>query len=357
MSEIVNETVEEIEAAHPMVDFSPELEAVSEHAETVIQGTLDTLDGTEGYGLTDAQRYLNSVLYAAGEVPAHVAGNEGVLSTIKGWATKAIDAIKRAFKAIWDYLFGKKNAEEEVKLLRNEVKATVEKVNTFKQKAKSSSEGTSGNVVIALANNYSRAASEVKATDPALAKQYETAAEQLKENPVITSMSDKRIVLDEKLYKKIKAIAGAADAHVKKCEDDFLDLRGELHDEANLKEISVSLFGRSMHKLLSAVDSIHGVDDITKALSSLDAEISGWGLSNTLTSMKRIRSSVEAKIKRFESEMSSQDEQEQKAMRNDIGDFQLIVRMCKTVISRMEAQLNAAKRIAKMLPKLHRLPA
>ncbi|EJI5696372.1 hypothetical protein NFI00_000075 [Salmonella enterica] len=356
MSEIVNETIEEIETAHPLVDVTPELEAVTDHAEEVIQGTLDTLEGNEGYGLTSAQRYLNSVLYAAGEVPAHVAGNEGVLSTIKGWAGKAIDAIKRAFKAIWDYLFGKKNVEEEVKLLRGEVKTTVEKVNTFKQKAKSS-EGTSGNVVIELANNYARAATEVQATDPALAKQYETAAEKLKENPVITSMSDSRIVMDNKLYNKIKAIAHAADEHAKKCVDDYLDLRGTIHDQANLSEISVSFGTKSMHKLMEVVDGIKGVDDITKSLATLDGHISSWGIVNTLASMKRIRSKVEAKIKRFESEINSQDEQEQKAMRNDISDFQLIVRMCKSVISRMEAQLNAAKRLAKMLPKLHRLPA
>lgn len=356
MSEIISESIEEIEAAIPLEDVSEDLAVATDHLEQVSQGTIDTIDGMEGYSLTDAQRYLNSVLYANGDIPASVEGNESVLSTVKGWASKAIAAIKRAFAAIWNYFFGKKNVEEETKLLRNDLKLTVEKVNAFKQKAKKGpSEGTSGNVVIQLANNYSHAADEVKATDPALAREYETAAEKLKENPVITSMSDSRIVMDQKLYKKIKAIAHAADQHAVKCGEAYLDLRGEIHDQANLSEISISL--HKLDKLEKVVDNIHGVDDITKSLAELDNQINKWGISQALSEMKRTRSRVDAKIKRFESEIPKADAQEQKALRNDISDMQLIGRMVKSVISNIEAQLNAAKRLAKMLPKLHRLPA
>ena len=355
MSEIVSESIEEIEASIPLEDFSADLVAATDHVDLVTQGTIDTIDGLEGYSLTHAQHYLNSVLYASGEVPASVAGNEGVLSTIKGWATKAIEAIKRAFKAIWDYLFGKKDVEQEVKLLKNEIKETVEKVNAFKRKAKAKPEGSSSNVVIELASNYTRAAAETKESDPALSKEYAEAAEKLKENPVITSMSDSRIVMDEKLYKKIKAIAAAADAHVKQCGLDFLDLRLTIHDKQNLSELVTD--PKAQASIASSVSNIKTPDDATKALADLDIHITGYGIANTMNALKRNRVRIDGKIKKFESEIDTADAQEQKALRNDISDMKLIGRLIKTVLGRMEAQINAAKRLVKMIPKLHRLPA
>lgn len=89
----------------------------SDHAETLLTGIIDTVDGTERYSLTYAQQYLQSVVQANGGTISNYHGNEGVLDTIKAGAQKVYQAIKTAMEALWvklkEVFTGKKGAKVE----------------------------------------------------------------------------------------------------------------------------------------------------------------------------------------------------------------------------------------------------
>lgn len=89
-----------------------------EHVELVMDGFLDTVNGTEGLQPTHSQRYLQGALYAAGEIRSigDVTGNEGFFSAIGDGAKKAWDYIVKMFKSIWDFFFKKDLKEKETKV-------------------------------------------------------------------------------------------------------------------------------------------------------------------------------------------------------------------------------------------------
>lgn len=91
----------------------------SEHAETLLTGIIDTVDGTERHTLTYAQQYLQAVVEANGGILSSYHGNEGVLDAIKSGAQKVYEAIKTAMLALWAKLkelaTGKKGAKVEQK--------------------------------------------------------------------------------------------------------------------------------------------------------------------------------------------------------------------------------------------------
>lgn len=101
---------ETIDIIDTIEDAPIEGEFAGEHAETLIDGVLDTINGNESYtgSLTRAQEYLKATLECDGVVFSAVHGNEGVVDKIKSGAFKVWEAIKRAFKAIWSFFADKK---------------------------------------------------------------------------------------------------------------------------------------------------------------------------------------------------------------------------------------------------------
>lgn len=83
-----------------------ENEFAGEHAETIIDGMLDTIEGNESFAgdLTHAQQYLKSVMETNGYTFYGVHGTEGVIDTIKGGFKKAWEALKKALNAIWEWI-------------------------------------------------------------------------------------------------------------------------------------------------------------------------------------------------------------------------------------------------------------
>lgn len=96
-----------------------------EHIDTVMDGIIDTVSGTEG--LTHAQRYLAGALYASGAVSySQYHGSEGVMDTIKGGLKKAWDYIVKMFKQIWGFFFKSKGKQEAA-----DAKAAVKQLEEF----------------------------------------------------------------------------------------------------------------------------------------------------------------------------------------------------------------------------------
>ena len=83
-----------------------EAEFAGEHAGVIIDGMLDTVEGNESFvnGLTHAQQYLRSVMETNGHHFHNVHGTEGVVDSIKGGFAKAWEALKKALKAIWEWI-------------------------------------------------------------------------------------------------------------------------------------------------------------------------------------------------------------------------------------------------------------
>lgn len=352
MSEIVEQSILEIEQAHPLVDSSEELVDVVGHAEEVIIGTTDTMavSGVEGYPLTRAQAYLSTVLYASGEISADVDGTEGAFTKVKAWFSKAIEAIKRALMGIWNYVFGKNEPEKQVLLLRNEIKESVNKINTFRNKAR----GASGEAspVIELAANYDKAAAEARGTDSQLANEYEVAAQALRDNPSITSGADSRFVTDPKVLRKVNQVAQAADAFFASKAEMFAEAEGHLNDKGALRDVAAML--KSHGSLVEEVKHASSPDGVVKALAGLDHMLSAMGISNTLSALKRMKSKTDATITKLEKEAQAGNDSN---AHNELNDLKVVVGVIKGIVSKMEAQLNAVARLVKMLPKIHRIPA
>jgi hypothetical protein len=91
-----------------MFDTLPEVS----HVETMMDGILDSLKGTESLDLTYAQRYVIGVLDSNDITRSSVTGTEGLLSDIGDGLAKVWEYVKKMFKAIWDFFFGKKNKED-----------------------------------------------------------------------------------------------------------------------------------------------------------------------------------------------------------------------------------------------------
>lgn len=112
-----------IDGFDPDVEMPIEDEYAGEHAETMIEGILDTVQGNESYqgGLTRAQQYLTAVLGCEGIIFDERHGTEGMVDKIKAGFHKAWEAVKRAFKLIWSFFFDKK-IEHQAKVIFDTVK-------------------------------------------------------------------------------------------------------------------------------------------------------------------------------------------------------------------------------------------
>jgi hypothetical protein len=74
---------------------------------------MDAVAGGESISLTASQRYLEGVLYANGVIPLNaLQGNESIFGTIGGGIQAAWDWIVKMFKSVWNFFFGRDNAEE-----------------------------------------------------------------------------------------------------------------------------------------------------------------------------------------------------------------------------------------------------
>lgn len=99
------------------MEYVDELDSVPEpeHVEQIMDGFIDTVSGAEGF--TQAQHYLEGVLFSNGIIRQHqVGGTEGVLSSVADGAKAAIEYIKKMFRAIWDFFFKSEKKELEKKV-------------------------------------------------------------------------------------------------------------------------------------------------------------------------------------------------------------------------------------------------
>lgn len=102
--------------ADDVIDQMDSLESESEHHLAMIDGIVDTVGGTESMDLTEAQHYLQGVMFANGAAPLNRAGNEGVLAKIKGFIQAAIIMVKEFFHRIWRFFFGDEYSRAQKKL-------------------------------------------------------------------------------------------------------------------------------------------------------------------------------------------------------------------------------------------------
>jgi len=89
------------------------------HVEIMFDALNDTLTGTEGMVLTEAQHYANGVLFANS---SRVSGNESFFGSIASGVKSAYDYIVKMFKSIWGFFFNR-DAAEEAKEAKQEVAA------------------------------------------------------------------------------------------------------------------------------------------------------------------------------------------------------------------------------------------
>lgn len=129
---------ETIDIIDTIEDAPIEAEFAGEHAGILVEGLMDTVAGNEAFTgeLTHAQQYLKSVMEIEGVSFNNVHGMEGVVDKIKAGASKAWEAIKRAFKAIWSFFFDKK--------IEKQAKAIFDTAKEYRTKASSKADSYNG---------------------------------------------------------------------------------------------------------------------------------------------------------------------------------------------------------------------
>ena len=205
-----------------------DMDQMAEHVELVADGVIDTIDGNEHYSLTDAQRYLQGAMYASGMIPQTVNGNESVLSAVKDGLTKALKYVKELFQKIWNFLFKKKEPEQQVKETLLVITNTEKVINTveFKEKMKIIEIGDKlkarGNAIQeifnqcdALAENTEKKliASKIKEFEPGIFSSFEQVKDKLVTKTSLDSINDPKAAVRiaktitdnaEKLITKLK---------------------------------------------------------------------------------------------------------------------------------------------------------
>lgn len=94
------------------------------HVEIMFDALNDTLTGTEGMVLTEAQHYANGVLFANS---SRVSGNESFFGSIASGVKSAYDYIVKMFKSIWGFFFNRDGVEE-AKEAKQEIELQTAKV-------------------------------------------------------------------------------------------------------------------------------------------------------------------------------------------------------------------------------------
>lgn len=106
------------------------------HVEIMFDALDDTMGGvtgSEGFGLTEAQRYAEGVLMANGALSARaVDGNESFFSAVGDGAKAIYDYIVKMFKNVWGFFFNR-DVGKEVDAAKAEVKEDQKKLDGLKQ--------------------------------------------------------------------------------------------------------------------------------------------------------------------------------------------------------------------------------
>lgn len=195
-----------------MYDTIPE----ASHVESMLDGMLDSLQGTESLDLTAAQRYLISVLDSNDVTRSSVTGTEGLLSDIGDGLAKAWEFVKKMFTSIWDFFFGKKNKEDS-EAAKASVKGAEEALKDVE-----SPQVTEANVKAVVANvekkvdklpegpkkkELKKKVADAKAAEPAKAKQAATALVKEVFDASLTDKPRMNALTKEfnKLYEDLKA--------------------------------------------------------------------------------------------------------------------------------------------------------
>lgn len=117
------------------------------HVHAMFQAIEDTeermIEGNEHLALTDFQVYAGVVLGLNGHRSATVTGNEGFFSAIGDGLKAAWEYIKKIFKSIWQFFFGK-DAEKELSDAEKEIKEISDKIKTLKKTKEPTAEELKG---------------------------------------------------------------------------------------------------------------------------------------------------------------------------------------------------------------------
>ncbi|ASU03599.1 hypothetical protein RISINGSUN_71 [Erwinia phage vB_EamM_RisingSun] len=291
-------------------DAPIEAEFAGEHAETLVDGILDTIQGNESFhgGLTRAQEYLKAVMEVDGVSFHSVHGTEGVMDKIKSGAHKAWEAVKRAFKAIWSFFFDKK--------IERQAKSIFDTAKEFRQTADQKIKGYNG----------------------------EVNQESLK----------KRFAMIEKVEKELDE---KADAATKKALDE-LPKNFELNKPyvKMMKEAAEEI--RKTYGLMDIIKAIHKPADLSTAVTKLE-EVTKKIVAHQ-DKVRGVKSNLDSTLKEIEAIMA--DPVQKGLIGNEHVEMNLkVVKTCAAIfqdyITAIQKKMNLVSKLMSSIDRLFAKPA
>lgn len=254
------------------------------HVGMFIDGLLDSLSGSECINLTNAQHYVQGVLFADGSTRtlsvSDVTGNEGFFSAIGDGIKKAWEYIKKMFSNIYDFFFKseKKKLEAKVDEALKEAEKSLDAMEKS-QIAPTNVEAVAKKVETAVAN----------LPDSPEKKKLETKVEHIKAEPSAPAKAKELHellpeVFEARLYdsNKIKnanakLLAAVSRLQAKKKELDEADKDGHSTDGMEIQKY--------LNGLIGLPDISQGIRNIREARAFTGkAKRCKEAMSNTLTS-------------------------------------------------------------------------
>jgi hypothetical protein len=324
---------------------APHLEIMFDALETTGE---QNIDGMENFTLTQAQRYAQGVLHAAGIVTnAQVTGTEeGVFSAIGG-AFKAVwDYIVKTFKAIWDFFFGRDNEKE-----AEEAKDAIGENNDELKKAENGTQ-TEAEADAQLSKMATAAGGEEG--DEALAKTLAEAKKgdlkakraaikaALKELPKLAKKQRQKVqtVVDQAVKAKMALIqaAGKDDKKTEAAQDHLMKGAGEGYD---LLSDLINETGKTVAKeanFIVALKNSHTINTVQGVLAFGTQSQANIDVLKALgVTFKAKKSKVEGLIKTAETNMKkAKDAKDKAALKKELDALRAVVNMAVRISKLME---------------------
>jgi len=319
-----------------------ELPEVS-HVETMMDGILDSLTGTESLDLSRAQLYVIGVLDGAEITRSSVTGTEGFFSEIGTGIANAWQYVMKMFKSIWDFFFGKKNKEDS-----EAAKASVKSVEDAVKDVESP-QVTEANVKQVVANIEKKIDKlpETSRKKKELKKKVETAKAEAPAKAKATATQLIKEVFDESLIDKPK---------MNQVAKEFNKLAGDL--KARQEELSAAdgdrqVLGRAIQTFLNGFT---GMQEPRKGLAESKAWVSHAkrcleATDNSLLTIRAMKSEHEHAIKDTQAKIDGlqKSQYSKQELIEEITDLKRVMATIMTVIKTAERTRECVSEMAKSI--------
>lgn len=341
-----------------------------DHAETVMQGVIDTVDGVESMTgtYTAAQRYLYSCLDSSDTITHNQRrdGMEGVVSAIGSGLNTMWEYIKKMFKSIWEFFFGsgegsassgggssKKVVEENTESIKEVANSTppAETVEKVEQKVKKK---------IKKIKESPKASSQAKTKAKQVEEKLEKATEGKKgkeKAAAVKEAANEIVKADEEGLTEIKGICDQLLQRINKWKNpqdnsskikDPKILESYREQRKTIMEIGAEMADQSEFKNVLTIDSLQKAIAAQKDIADVLE-----GLSDTVKHFRSAKDQINTQVSGIEAMLNmTEDKRDKKTLNIKLTSLKELGGFMFNIHSDCEVLFNICKRLSDAVAKL-----